>query len=272
MIRKRDFGLSLLLVGTTFLVNKVYQESSISVIGSPTRQAVMKIYDSLPIFRLKENVLSYYNATDQVRLNLFPKRSHDRIASAIMLNYQTQIKYKYFPYIYYPSGNYELTLFPINTDIHETTQISGTFEQSGNHAVHYELDKKPVYRTSQSPKIIADKIGEKRFKDSTKGKAFGIDLESVNGKNVAYRLDSSIDSHTSSDNWSSGKVFINTTPRDANIELLSQPGVLFKNGMRFDTPHLKVKVSAPNHIYTIRTLKLSRGKNIFVLPLQQIRR
>ncbi|EHU6485520.1 hypothetical protein BWH99_RS10975 [Vibrio parahaemolyticus] len=266
-VTKLDVWIFLTLLFACITLNLAHQNSSLFIDDHPyLRRTIRSLSDSLPIFRLKEEITSYKQDKDLVKLSLIPETNDQKVASVLMHNYQTNVKYKYIEGLSYPSGNYEVTLFPVNSDKYLPTSMSGTFKENGSHAVHYSLVRKP----SPKPKHNLNSLNSLNSTAEEKTR-FVLPLESTQ-----ERLEFASDSpqsiaHSDKLRWVSGKVIINTTPKNATIELLSEPGKAFTNGMTFEKPYIKVKVSAPNYIFTIKKFKLSTGTNIFVLPLQRMK-
>ncbi|MFV8385666.1 hypothetical protein ACNO5E_16370 [Vibrio parahaemolyticus] len=207
------------------------------------------LIDNLPMIRVKDTITSYYGEQRDIHINLINVDYGVPLQSATLLNRTLGIEYAYLEAMTYPVGGYDITITPLDARNYNPTYISKNMSIHGNHIVRYRFS--PSFRSTPLENTV------NKFQ-------FEADLDSIASGQASNGA-----GNTQATQWTSGPVFINTSPIDARIEILEPMGINYTPGMTVNVPQILVKVTAPNHIFIKRWLSLSDGKNIFVAPLKR---
>lgn len=264
---KRDIIVIGIASVVTFLAGGIYSSSSIH-----TRErtlgtlAAATLSDTFPFWRQQELITSYFDESRNVRFHLINDRSNTQYLGARFYNTELNVDYLFLHRATYPSGKYNIEITPQNNSTHKTAVLTRTFSDSGNHIVRYRFADLIQKRSSN---LVASNKSQFDFElnlDTIGGIPDALDARNSNTsiEHISYQTPPR---HT--ENWQSGPVYINSSPRDAHIEILHPVGMTYTPGMRFNTQSVKIKVTSPNYIFSKRWLTLSEGKNIFVAPLQR---
>lgn len=255
---KRDLLASTSLLALSLVVNAGFNESSIlSERPSAINIALRSLINSFSFLRSKDEIISYKNDDDSIKLHLRANEENHTIEKVFIQNLKTKVNYMYLEGASYPTGYYKVSIQPQDHNLYSETFLNGDFSKGGNHIIRYTLKAKK------------QKLASNASKSETTGFNFNIDKLQENNIdidsfNLTHKNEPQIQQK-----WLSGKIFLNTTPRNAHIEFLSPKNAHYVPGMTLENRAIKVKVSARDHIYTIKEFRLSQGKNIFVVPLRR---
>lgn len=255
-VKRHLFTTTSLLVLSVIVLVASNQSSTLKPKSSVTGVVYRSLSDSFSFFRKKDEIISYTDDKNLMKLHLMAMEKRYAIERAFIYNSQTKVRYLYLEDTSYPIGNYEITLHPKDYNLYKDTLVNGNLTKTGNHIVRYALNHQELKTTSSGN--IEQQVGFN----------FNIDKLQENSLEVGAFNWTEEDNIQNKQKWVSGKIFLNTTPRHAHVEILEPKKMSYFRGMTLDERIIKVKVSASNYIYTIKEFRLSQGKNIFVVPLR----